>query len=232
MPQPYSIIHEAVGGGRAMTNPNQPRRSQDSRGVTRVPAFLWRRTVVSDVVQGIIAGGVLAFITFQIFTHAYVTKVNGWITMYGCGEPGNGILLRAACAQTFPGPINIPQEAMYWILRVDSAGHKLSGEHDYVIHFPAGRLPPNAAFWSLTMADARSHFVPNPIDRYSVSSRSGLISNADGSVAVFIQNATPVAHESNWLPAPTGKFILWLRVYLPGATILDRKYKVPPVETQ
>jgi hypothetical protein len=29
--------------------------------------FLWKRNIVSDVVQGIIAGGVLAFITFQIF---------------------------------------------------------------------------------------------------------------------------------------------------------------------
>ena len=99
-----------------MTNANEPRRFQDRNGVSRWPAFVWRRNIVSDVVQGIIVGSVLAFITFQIFMHGYVTKVNGWTTMYGCGEPGIGILLRGACAITFPGPINVPQEAVYWIV--------------------------------------------------------------------------------------------------------------------
>ena len=212
-----------------MTNANQPRRSQEGNGGSRLPAFLWRRNIVSDVVQGIIFGSVLAFITFQILMHGYVTKVNGWTTIYGCGEPGIGILLRGACALTFPGPINVPQEAVYWITRVDSTGRMLSGQHDYIMRFAAGQLPPNDAFWSLTMADARNRFVPNPINRYSVSDRSGLVPNADGAVAIYVQHAAPAGHEPNWLPAPTGKFILWLRVYLPGATILDGKYKVPQV---
>ena len=213
----------------AMTNANQPRRSQDRSGASRWPAFLWRRNIVSDVVQGIIFGAVLAFITFQLITHSYVTKVNGWTTMYGCGEPGNGVLYQAACAQTFSGPINVPQEAMYWRTTEDSTGKKLSGRHSYTVHFPAGQLPPNDAFWSLTISDARNRFVPNPINRYSVSDRSGLVSNADGSVDIYIQNAASAGHDSNWLPAPTAGFILWLRVYLPGATVLDGKYKVPPV---
>jgi hypothetical protein len=212
-----------------MTNTNRLRRSQKLSGVSRLPAFLWRRNIVSDVVQGIIGGGVLAFITFQLIAHAYVTKVNGWTTMYGCGEPANDILYRAACAQTFPGPINVPQEAVYWGTKVDSTGRELSGKHDYIMHFPAGQLPPNDAFWSLTMGDGRNHFVRNLLHRYSVSDRSGLMPNADGSVDIYIENATPEGHESNWLPAPASKFILWLRVYLPRATILDGKYKVPPV---
>ncbi len=129
---------------------------------------MFRRTIVSDIVQGIIVGGVLAFITFQILTNADVTKVNGWTTMFGCGEPGNGILLRAACANKFTGPINVPQEAMYWTTSKDGAGQKLTGAHDYILHFPPGDLPPNNAFWSLTISDAKNHFVPNPINRYSV----------------------------------------------------------------
>ena len=190
---------------------------------------MFRRTIVSDVVQGIIVGGVLGFITFQILTNAYITKVNGWTTMLGCGEPGNGLLLRAACANKFTGPINVPQEAMYWTTSADGAGQKLSGQHDYRMHFPAGQLPPNNAFWSLTMSDAKNRFVPNPINRYSMSNRSGLVPNTDGSVDIYIQNATPAGHESNWLPAPSGNFILWLRAYLPGQAILDGKYQVPPV---
>ena len=190
---------------------------------------MFKRTTITDVVQGIIVGGGLGFITFEILAHAYITKVNGWTTMFGCGEPGNSILLRGACAGVFMGPINVPQEAMYWTTKVDAAGQTLSGQHDYILHFPAGQLPPNNAFWSLTMSDAKNHFVPNPINRYNVSDRSGLIPNPDGSVDIYIQNTAPAGHESNWLPAPEDDFILWLRVYLPSQAILDGKYKVPPV---
>jgi hypothetical protein len=192
-----------------------------------------RRSITADVVQGIVIGGVLAFITFQLIAHAYVRKVNGWTTVYGCGEPGDSIFLRAACTRTFVGPINVPEEAMYWMTRVDSTGQKLSGQHDYIMHFPAGQLPPNRAFWSLTMADVRNRFVANAINRYSVSDRSGLVADADGAVDIYIQRAAPAGHEANWLPAPESKFMLWLRAYLPGASILDGKYNVPAVvETQ
>jgi hypothetical protein len=191
-------------------------------------AIMFRRTIVADVVQGIIVGGVLAFITAQILMIAEVTKVNGWRTIFGCGLPGDGMVLQAACAEILPA-VNLPQEAMYWTTTKDGAGHKLNGQNDYILHFPAGQLPPNNAFWSLTMGDAQNHFVANPVNRYSVGDRSGLAQNADGSVDIYIQNTAPAGHESNWLPAPTGKFILWLRAYLPGAAILDGEYTVPPV---
>jgi hypothetical protein len=187
------------------------------------------RTVRNDVLQGFLIGFGLAFVTAQIYARIKTKKINGWTTMFGCGEPGNGFLFRAACAQVFPGPINVQKEAMYWTTDVDGPGHLLSGEHDYIMHFPAGQLPPNDAFWSLTMGDEHNHFVPNTLNRYSVSDRSGLMPNADGSVDIYIQKAAPAGHESNWLPAPAGKFILWLRVYQPGAAILNGEYHVPPV---
>ncbi len=187
------------------------------------------RTVQSDVIQGFLIGFGLAFVSAQIYARIKATRVNGWITMFGLGEPGNGMLLRAAHAQLFPGPVNVPQEAMYWWTNTDGAGHVLSGAHAYVIHFPAGGLPPNQAFWSITMGDASNQFVANPIQRYNVSDRSSLAQNLDGSVDIYIQNAAPAGHESNWLPAPSGNFILWLRVYIPGQAILDGKYTVPPV---
>jgi hypothetical protein len=191
--------------------------------------FTNSRTLRNDVVQGILIGFALAFVTAQIYARIKATKVNGWITMFGLGEPGNGMLLRAAHAQIFPGPVNVPQEAMYWTTSGDGAGHTLSGKHDYTIQFPPGGLPPNNAFWSLTMGDAKNRFVPNPLNRYSVSDRSGLVPNADGSVDIYLQNAAPAGHESNWLPAPAGNFILWLRVYMPGAAILNGEYTVPPI---
>jgi hypothetical protein len=191
--------------------------------------FVHTSTVRNDVVQGILIGFGLAFVTAQIYARIKATKVNGWITMFGLAEPGNGMFLRAAHAQIFPGPVNVPQEAMYWTTSGDGAGRVLSGEHDYLMHFRAGQLPPNDAFWSLTMGDAKNRFVANPINRYSVSDRTGLVPNADGSVDIYIQNTAPAGHESNWLPAPSGHFILWLRVYIPGKAILNGEYKVPPV---
>lgn len=189
-----------------------------------------KRTILLDIVQGILIGAGLSFITVLIILpNFYVTKVNGWTTISGCGEPGIGILLRAACAVKFTGPINAPQEAMYWTTSRDGAGQKLSGNHNYIMRFPAGQLPPNNAFWSLTLSDAKNRFVTNPINRYSVSDRSGLVPNADGSVDIYIQNTAPSGHEANWLPAPSGNFILWLRAYLPGQAILDGKYQVPPI---
>jgi hypothetical protein len=188
-----------------------------------------QRTIRTDVFQGIIAGGALGFITAQIFARIKTTRVNGWITMYGCGVPGNGMLFRAACALVFPGPVNVPQEAMYWTARIDGAGHRLNGRHAYVMHFPPGGLPPNDAFWSLTMGDAQHRFVANPVNRYSVGDRSGLVPNPDGSVDISIRHTAAAGPESNWLPAPERTFILWLRVYMPGAVILDGTYQVPPV---
>ncbi|QGF23468.1 DUF1214 domain-containing protein [Raineyella fluvialis] len=187
------------------------------------------RTVRSDVIQGFLIGYGLAFVTAQLYARIKATRVNSWITMLGLGRPGNGMLLRAAHAQLFPGPVNTADEAVYWWTNADGAGRTLNGRRDYVMHFPPGGLPPNSGFWSLTMGDARNHFVANPLHRYSVGDRSGLVPNADGSVDVHLRSAAPAGLESNWLPAPAGRFILWLRVYEPGPSILDGSYRVPPV---
>ncbi len=187
------------------------------------------RTVQSDIFQGILIGFGLAVVTAQVYARIKATKVNGWTSAFGMGAPGNGVFLRAAHALLFPGPVVVQEEAMYWRTNSDGAGSRLDGRYTYRLHFPAGQLPPNNAFWSLTMGDAKNKYVRNPLKRYSVSDRSGLVPNADGSVDIYIQNGSPVGHESNWLPAPTGNFILWLRAYLPGQAILDRTYTVPSV---
>src|SRR5690348_8318248 len=186
----------------------------------------------SHVVQGIIVGGVLAFLTAQVIMNAVVkamtTTVNGWSITMKAGQPGNGLLVRAAFARTLPA-VNVVQEAAYWTTTVDGAGGKLNGQREYVLQFPAGQLPPNEAFWSLTMTDVVGYMVRNPIDRYSVGSRSGLTPNADRSIDIYIPRTAPAGHESNWLPAPAGNFMLRRRAYLPGRAILDGEYHVPPV---
>lgn len=188
--------------------------------------------LTTGVVQGIILGAVLAFITANLILNAVAramqTTVNGWSTNLKCGQPGNGILQRAACAKVLPG-VNVAQEAAYWTTTIDGAGKTLNGQHEYVMHFPAGQLPPNDAFWSLTMTDVQGYMVRTPANRHSVGDRSDLVRNADGSTDVHIRSTTAAGHESNWLPAPPGNFKLWLRAYMPGKAILDGDYHLPPV---
>jgi hypothetical protein len=198
----------------------------------RVWAFLWKRTIVADVVQGILVGAGLAILTAILLINAEAntmqTTVNGWSVTMQCGEESLGILQRAACAQALP-MVNLPQEAVYWTATVDGAGQTLTGGHDYLLHFPPGELPPNHAFWSLTMTNTQGHMVDNPINRYSFGDRSGLVQGADGSIDIYIQHTAPAGHEANWLPSPSGNFKLWLRAYQPSAAILSGAYHVPPV---
>jgi len=190
------------------------------------------RSHVTDVVQGIIAGAVLAYFTAHLVINAKLraiqTTVNGWSTTPRRGGTPPGILLRAAWA-TDISALNVPEEQAYWEAFVDGAGRKLNGRHDYLLRFPPGGLPPNEASWSLTLGDSGRRMVENPLQRYSVGGRSGLVPNADGSLDVYIQNAAPADREANWLPAPAGGFMLWLRVYQPGAAVLSGAYRVPPV---
>jgi hypothetical protein len=183
-------------------------------------------------VLGILTGAVLAILTAGLLINAQAnamqTTTNGWNISLQCGKASNGILLQAACAQTLP-MVNLPQEAVYWTATVDGAGQTLTGGHDYRLHFPPGGLPPNQAFWSLTMTNTQGQMVANPSNRYSVGDRSGLVPNTDGSIDIYIQQAAPAGHEANWLPAPGGYFKLWLRVYQPGAAILSGAYHVPPI---
>jgi hypothetical protein len=101
------------------------------------------------------------------------------------------------------------------------------------MRFPKGQLPPVGGFWSLTMYDENYFFVANPINRQSISARQNLKSNPDGSVDLYIQKDSPGPDkESNWLPAPAGKFVLMMRLYWPNEkspSIINGTWKPPPV---
>jgi hypothetical protein len=186
----------------------------------------------SGVVQGIIIGATLAFLTailiMNVVARAITTTVNSWSSIRKCGQPGNGILVRAACAKALP-VVNVFEEAAYWTTTRDGSGRTLVGRHEYILHFPAGQLPPNDAFWSLTITDVVGYMVNNPISRSSFDDRSNLAKNADGSIDIYLQHEAPRGHEQNWLPTPAGDFKLMLRAYLPGAAILNGTYRVPKI---
>jgi uncharacterized protein (TIGR03000 family) len=160
-------------------------------------------------------------------------EVNGWDVMTKVGVYGTDYLQRAFV--TFFGlGANRPQDAVYPTSRHNAEGKKYSGANKYVIHFDKGQAPPVKGFWSVTMYDDKMFFVPNPINRYSVSPRNDLKLNADGSLDLYLQNESPGKDkENNWLPAPKGDFVLMLRLYWPNEadpSILNGSWKPPAVK--
>ena len=172
-------------------------------------------------------------IMLQIKVNDAVKHVNGWIYDTKTGIYGTDYLNRALVTAVGLGA-NRPQDAIYPFSQKDADGDDYDSANKYFMRFPKGQLPPVSGFWSVTMYDPNYFFVPNPINRYSISPRQKLKTNADGSTDLYIQNQSPGAdNETNWLPAPTGKFILMLRMYWPHEdppSIIDGTWIVPAVK--
>ena len=160
-------------------------------------------------------------------------NVNGWVYPMPAGVYGTDYLQRATIAYFGLGA-NRTQDAIYPTSETDADGKPYDGANRYTMTFPKGQMPPVNAFWSLTMYNAEYFFVDNPLNRYTLSSRNQLKENDDGTVTLYIQNESPDKDkESNWLPAPKGKFVLMLRMYWPkekAPSILDGSWKPPAVK--
>jgi hypothetical protein len=130
---------------------------------------------------------------------------------------------------------NSKQEAMYPVYTVDASGQKLdAAQNRYTLHFAPGQLPPVNAFWSLTMYVLPSRLlVANPLNRYLINSPMlpDLKRDADGGVTLYIQRDSPGKdRQSNWLPAPSGPCLMFLRLFWPKPEALDGKWKQPPLQ--
>jgi hypothetical protein len=158
--------------------------------------------------------------------------INGWVFPFPGGVYGTDYLQRATITYFGLG-CNRTQDAVYPTSETDVAGKPYDGANRYTLTFPKGQLPPVDGFWSLTMYDAAYFFVENPLNRYTLSARNKLKENDDGSVTLYLQNKSPGEDkESNWLPAPAGKFVLMMRLYWPkekDPSILDGSWKPPAV---
>jgi len=154
----------------------------------------------------------------------------GWLYTTKTGLYGTNYRQRALVTAIGLGA-NRPEDAIYPTSTGPDLVQKYSGAKKYVMHFPKGQLPPVNAFWSLTMYDTGYFFVPNTLNRYTLSQRNKLKTNPDGSVDLYIQNESPGADkEDNWLPAPKEGFILMMRLYWPkpnSPSILNGTWSVP-----
>ena len=155
---------------------------------------------------------------------------NGWsMNTDTMGVYGNYYLKRAIVAELGLGA-NLPEDAIYPLNLADESGKSLDGANKYALHFDKGDTPPADAFWSVTLYDAEGYPVPNPFNRFAVSSWMPFKYNADGSLDLYFQNENPGADkEANWLPAPKGAFNLTMRLYAPRSEAPTGKWNPPPV---
>ena len=96
------------------------------------------------------------------------------------------------------------------------------------MHFAS--LPPVKGFWSLTAYTPQRFLVPNPLNRYAIRGNDPLTKNANGSLDLYLQAASPGGEKAaNWLPVPAAAFRLTLRCYWPESAILDGSWPLPTI---
>jgi len=146
----------------------------------------------------------------------------------------NDYVARATGTQVGIGA-NSRDEALYPILDHDAQGQTLDGsKHKYTLRFAKGQQPPVNAFWSITMYDLPQQLlVKNPINRYLINSPMlpNMRTDPDGGITLYIQADSPGKDkESNWLPAPKGPFVTFMRYYWPKPALLDGQWKTPAIQ--
>lgn len=154
-----------------------------------------------------------------------------WSTQRNGAAFGGDYLSRTAMgkANIF---VNTPAETAYFYQDLDRDGEPLTGEHGYTLTFPADALPPVKGFWSVTLYNEHHFFHPNPLNRYSLGTKNKDLRLADdGSLTLYACTRPPADHDhrSNWLPAPAGRFALYLRAYWPDPAALDGTWRPPAV---
>lgn len=159
--------------------------------------------------------------------------VNGWIyPQDGLGRFGDNDEFRASIALTGLAALE-PKEALYITGVFDGDGKVLSGENSYELILDPQDIPADA-FWSVCVYEAspcgRYFMYENEINRYSIGDRTdGVEPEQDGHIRVRLAHKRPSSKAQNWLPIPTGKFLLSFRLYQPREAALNGSWRAPPV---
>lgn len=155
---------------------------------------------------------------------------NGWNRSVNNAQFGVDYFNRVATAKSNMFE-NRPSETQYFYTDLDSSGAALDGKTLYEVTFAAGQEPPVNGFWSLTLYNQEHFFFPNPLGRYSLGTKNDTLKRAeDGSLTLYVSARSPGADkESNWLPAPTGRFSLYIRAYWGKEAILDGSWQPPAI---
>ena len=210
----------AVGIGPGMTP------SQDAR-------------VSADALRGLadaaIAGPAQVKTDTAALTAASSGQHNGYL-LGGFGRYGTDYARRAVISQIGLGAF-VPEQAVYAMAWTDDHARALTGSSRYVLHLQ--QPPPTREGWSLTVYNLQGALMPNPINRFALTTTSSLSRNADGSVDIYLQARAPrkAEHRRNWLPVTAGQgFEVAWRLFAPERSglpgILQGSGWQPPAVTR
>jgi hypothetical protein len=104
-------------------------------------------------------------------------------------------------------------ETVYYTADHDSNGERLDGNCIYRI---VGREP-DARWWSITAYGPDDYLMANKHDLWSISGQTVQLK----SDSTFAITASRHRAPSNWIPVTKGRFSLTLRLYNPGAGVID-----------
>ena len=162
--------------------------------------------------------------------------MNGWQLQTSLFYDENNYVLRAGVAEVAWGsPVPFQSHTIGFGL-ADAEGYALDGRHAYTLTFELDQLPPVTEFWEMPLYDDYGYFVPNPINRFSVTSyqlAAGVLHVSDGKLTLYLQSERPTDpdHARNWLPTPAqGMFRLAPRFYGPTSSLIDGSYAMPKIE--
>jgi hypothetical protein len=201
------------------------RREFEAIGVQAGKRFAPPRALLPAITEGM-QQGLLAM-------RERAARVRSSAELFGSRELlGNDDLTRAVGAML--GILgNAAEEYLGVGWQADARGQPFDGSRRYRIRFAPGQLPPVDAFWSITVYTQQRLLYPNPLHRHVINSPMlpTLQRDADGGLTIDVQHDAPgAARESNWLPCPSGPFVLTLRTYLPQEAIRSGRWTAPPVE--
>lgn len=203
-------------------------------GFDRPTAFDRQRFTAADIRE--IEGGIGDARSMVVGVRRQGAVFDNWLyNKSTAGQFGQDYLYRAQYALS--GIAGLPNvEAIYPRPITDDGKMIWDSAKSWRLRFPAGKLPPVAAFWSLTMYEAtpggQFFFFANTINRYAIGDRTpGLTNNADGSLDIWISRSDPGgSRTANWLPAPPERpFSVALRAYLPKTEFVEGIYRLPPL---
>ncbi|MEI8156010.1 MAG: DUF1254 domain-containing protein [Burkholderiales bacterium] len=163
--------------------------------------------------------------------------VNNWAyghVNWGRTAQANDFLTRAGTQSDAGMQEHHIEEVVKLRAYLDANGKAYNGaDGRYVLRFEPGQLPKVKSFWSVTLYDERYDLVANEINRYSLGTKDmkNMVFGKDGSLEIYIQADRPASELlSNWLPAPKGSFNLFMRAYLPDASLIQQTYIPPAVQ--
>ena len=206
---------------------------QSLRDLGIVPGAPFDAKAVSAAHLKVMDGGVAAAReTLSLAVKQPSITQNGWFIPRMVGAYGLDYAQRAIVAWN-GGGTDLPQDMLVATAKSDTNGMALDSTHRYVLHFDRNQLPPENAGWAIAALSAGGQprsTAERPGLRNMLSEADHPRLNRDGSLDILIQRAPPKGMRNNWLPPPTGPFLLRMQLTWPKEAALDGSWLPPTLQ--